>query len=66
MLADHLVIDTEIMYTGLYQAIFCGGCNISNINILRLRQNGWHFPGNICKCIFVNENAWIWNTIPLK
>ena len=26
---------------------------------LRLRQKGHHFPDNIFKCIFLNENVWI-------
>ena len=29
------------------------------VNILRPRQNGRHFPDNILKWIFLNENAWI-------
>ena len=29
---------------------------LGNINTLRLRQNGQHFPDNIFKCIFWNEN----------
>ena len=28
-------------------------------NTLRPRQNGRHFPGDIFKCIFLNENVWI-------
>ena len=30
-----------------------------NINTLRSRQNGCHFPDDIFKCIFINENVWI-------
>ena len=29
------------------------------INTLRMRQHGHHFPDDIFKCIFVNENVWI-------
>ena len=29
------------------------------INPLRPRQNGRHFPDDIFKCIFLNENVWI-------
>ena len=36
------------------------------VNTLRLRQNGRHFPDDICKCIFLNENAWISIKISLK
>ena len=35
-------------------------------NILRLRQNGHHFPDDIFKCIFFNENVWILIKILLK
>ena len=35
-------------------------------NTLRLRQNGCHFPDDIFKCIFLNENAWISLKISLK
>ena len=28
-------------------------------NTLRPRQNGRHFPDDIYKCIFLNENVWI-------
>ena len=30
-----------------------------NINTLRPRQNRRHFPGDIFKCIFFNEDVWI-------
>ena len=36
------------------------------INILRLRQDGHHFPDDIFKCIFLNENVWISIMISLK
>ena len=35
-------------------------------NTLRPRQNGRHFPDDIFKCIFMNENVWISIKIPLK
>ena len=35
-------------------------------NTLRLRQNGCHFPYDIFKWIFVNENVWISIEISLK
>ena len=42
----------------------CHWCAVSahmlqGVNTLRLSQNGCHFPDNICKCIFLNENVWI-------
>ena len=33
---------------------------------LRTRQNGRHFPDDIFKCIFLNENIWILIKISLK
>ena len=36
------------------------------INTLRPRQNGRHFPDDIFKCIFLNENVRISIKIPLK
>ena len=36
------------------------------VNTLRLRQNGHHFPDDIFKCIFLNENVWISIKISLK
>ena len=37
-----------------------------SINTLRPRQNGRHFPDDIFKCIFLNENEWISIKISLK
>ena len=36
------------------------------LNTLRLRQNGRHFPDDIFKWIFFNENVWILIKISLK
>ena len=36
------------------------------VNTLRPRQNDRHFPDDIFKCIFLNENAWIEIKISLK
>ena len=36
------------------------------VNTLRQRQNGRHFADYIFKCIFLNENFWIFNGISLK
>ena len=36
------------------------------LNTLRPRQNGRHFPDDILKCIFLNENLWISINISLK
>ena len=40
--------------------------NYTNVNTLRLRQKGHHFPGDNFKCTFVNENVWISIKISLK
>ena len=40
--------------------------NAISINTLRLRQNGRHFPDNIFKWIFLNENVYILVKISLK
>ena len=37
-----------------------------SVNTLRPRQYGRHFPDDIFKCIFVNENVLIWIQISLK
>ena len=39
---------------------------MTNFNTLRLRQNGCHFPDDIFKCIFLNENVWISIKVSLK
>ena len=41
-------------------------CLTGVFNTLRPRQNGHHFPDDILKWIFVNENAWVSITMPLK
>ena len=38
----------------------------SEVNTLRPRQNGRHFPDDIFKWIFLNENVWILIKISLK
>ena len=37
-----------------------------NLNTLRQRQDARHYPDDIFKCIFLNENAWILIKISLK
>ena len=39
---------------------------VSFINTLGPRQNGRHFPVDFFKCIFLNENIWIYVKISLK
>ena len=40
--------------------------SLEGVNKLRLRQNDQHLPDNIFKCIFLNNNVWISNTIWLN
>ena len=40
--------------------------NIRRVNTLRPRQHGCHFPDDIFKCIFLNENVWISIKISLE
>ena len=56
-------------YRGLIQYTMCNfATTIANhkdifiywINTLRPKQNRRHFPDDISKCIFLNENIWIW------
>ena len=44
----------------------CSNFNGSLVNTLRQRQNGRHFPDDIFKWIFLNENVWISINISLK
>ena len=39
---------------------------VFSLNTLRPRQAGHYFPDDIFKCIFFNENVWIWITISLN
>ena len=50
------------------QVCFCVESKIhpSRVNTLRPRQDGRHFPDDIFKRIFLNENAWILIKISLK
>ena len=40
--------------------------SLQQFNTLTRRQNGRHFPDDILKCIFLNENVWISSEISLK
>ena len=55
------IIPAQISYL-----IFLVNYLVAYLNTLRPRQNGRHFPDDIFKCIFLNENAWISIKIPLK
>ena len=53
---DELDMDLEL----------CASLIWSNFNTSRPRQNGRHFPDDIFKCLFLNENVSIAITISLK
>ena len=36
------------------------------VNTLRPTQNDWYFAHDIGKCIFFNEDIWIWIQVSLK
>ena len=52
----------HLMYIQWYTVQHCQ----FHFNTLRPRQNGYHFPENIFKCIFLNENVWISLKVLLK
>ena len=54
------VCDDQVQFSYIY------GTGTWRINSLRPRQNGCHFPDDIFKWIFLNENVWISITISLK
>ena len=47
-------------------SIFCLVAAHGRVNTLRPRQNGNHFPDDVLKCFFLNENVWISNKISLN
>ena len=57
---NHLPTHTVGIFPGLVQ------CTHLTFNTLRPRQDGCHFPDNILKWIFFNENLWISIKISLK
>ena len=49
-----------LSFTNYSISIDCSiDAQLIDFNISRPRQNGHHFPGDIFKCIFLNENVWI-------
>ena len=48
------------------EIVQCLEGGICSLNTLRLRQNGRHFADDSCKCMFLNENVWIWLNISLN
>ena len=60
---EHICISSNIFIHG---KLTCVIIDIKHLNPLKPRQNGWHFPDNIFKSIFLNENIWISIIISLK
>ena len=46
---------TQFQFTGVFMRH-----RVTVVITLRPRQNGRHFPDDIFKYIFLNENVWIW------
>ena len=59
-------IDYISAWNGITLTLVISSHNSNWINTFRPRQYGHHFADNIFKCIFLNENVWILNTISLK
>ena len=58
-------LDLRLLVPGLLCIIHASQA-LPYVNTLRLRQNGRHFPDDIFKWIFWNENVWILIKISLK
>ena len=56
---------TSYHWKALDFAIYCPAIH-AILNTLRPRQDGRHFPDDIFKRIFLNENVWILTKISLK
>ena len=69
-LATGLLMGSNCVLTSFVQrnAYHClhSACVCMLLNTLRPRQDGRHFPDDIFKCIFPNENAWLSIKISLK
>ena len=60
---------TVIVWTNVNQDLWCYIallCYYELINKLRLRRKRRQFADDIFKCIFLNENVWIWIKISMK
>ena len=63
MLTEHVFL-LKVYCKSTSWCVICSWCNW--VNTLRPRQNGRHFPDDILKWIFLNENVWISINISLK
>ena len=57
---------TQNVTTDLVPLLYLAWHSIFLINTLKQRQNGRHFPYDIFKWIFLNENVWLSINISLK
>ena len=62
---DHYLSQCRLVLSG--EMSYSPGNNFTrSVNTLRPRQNGCHFPDDMFKCVFLNEDVWIQNEISLK
>ena len=61
-----LVLDSIKTGSGILMVITSRTRGRNCFNTLRPGQNGRHFPDEIFKCVFLNENVWITTKISLK
>ena len=61
LISEENTYGKQFLYTN-----YAGYIHAHIINTLRPRQNGHHFPDDIFKWIFLNENVWIVINISLK
>ena len=67
LISNEAPLDRSTCFSNMcHPVIHCLREPPTQFNTLRLRQNGRHFPDNIFKCIFLNENVWISIDISLK
>ena len=64
--ANILISNNDILKSPLCNQPMSAPVNLYIRNTLRQRQDGRHFPDDIFKCIFLNENVWISIKISLK
>ena len=55
----HFMTETVLTRSTKAEIYTKGPTLLTLVNTLRPRQNGRHFPDDIFKCIFLNQNVWI-------
>ena len=64
MVGFHQILAIDIPYIGCEDDVWGVFCEVKllfmfSFNSFWPRQHGWHFPDDIFKWIFLNENIWI-------